>query len=145
MTPNGALTAVIARLTAAGLVQARSPVGVTNASSQRISRSFSVQPSNIGPSSSPGRGKANVAGLRVAQVFQITLGHQLRPGDGLEAPSQALQDYHRAIKYLSANATTLTQQGAITFSPASHTYEGGGAFLLTRFNLTVTYEMTLVI
>ena len=145
MTPDGALTAVIARLTAAGLVQARSPVGVPTASSQRSSRSFSVNPGSIGPSSSPGRGKPSVSGLRVTQVFNVTLGHQLKPGDGQEAPSQALQDYHRAVKYLSADNTTLTQEGAIIFSSASHTYEGGGAFLLTRFSLNVSYEMSLVI
>ena len=145
MTPDGALTAVIARLTAASLVQARSPLGVPNASSQRISRSFSVQPGSIGPSGSPGRGKPNVAGLRVTQNFTISLGHQFKPGDGQDAPSQALQDYHTAIKYLSANNTSLTQQGAIIFGAASHTYEGGGAFLVTRFSLSVTYEMSLVI
>jgi hypothetical protein len=81
----------------------------------------------------------------MTQVFNITLGHQLKPGDGQEAPSQALQDYHRSIKYLSANNTTLTRQGSIIFSTASHSYEGGGAFLLTRFSLNVSYEMTLVI
>tara|TARA_Y100001963_G_C6441833_1_gene291747 strand:- start:198 stop:458 length:261 start_codon:yes stop_codon:yes gene_type:complete len=86
-----------------------------------------------------------VAGLRVTQTFNVALGHQLKPGDGLEAPSQALQDYHAAVKYLSANNTTLTQQGAIIIGSASHTYEGGGAFLLTRFTINVTYEMTLVI
>lgn len=145
MTPNGALTAVIARLTAAGLTQARSPLGVSNASSQRISRSFSVLPASVGPSPNPGRGKPNAAGLRVQQVFNVTLGHQLKPGDGLEAPSQALQDYHLAMKHLSVNGTTLTQQGAIILGTASHTYEGGGAFLLTQFQVIVTYEMTLAI
>lgn len=145
MTPNAALTAVIARLTAAGLVQARSPLGVSNASSQRVSRSFSVQPGNIGPSPSPSRGKPTAAGLRVTQVFNIQLGHTLKPSDGLESPSQALQDYHAALKFLSANATTLTQEGAIIFGQASHSYVGGGAFLVTSFNLNVTYNLSLVI
>ena len=145
MTPSSALTAVIARLTAAGLVQARSPLGVSKASSQRISRSFSVQPTSIGPSGSPGRGKPAVDGLRVVQVFQVTLGHTIKPGDGLEGPSQALQDYHSALKYISANGTSLTTQGAIIFSAAGHAYAGGGAFLLTTFSLNVTYELTLVI
>mgnify|MGYP003124793632 CR=1 FL=1 len=145
MTPNGALTAVIARLTAAGLVQARSPLGVSNASSQRIHRSFSVRAQSVGPSSSPGRGRPNVAGLRVTQAFNIQLGHQLKPADGLQAPSQALQDYHTALKHLSAEGTTLTQEGAIIFGQASHSYVGGGAFLVTSFSLNVTYELSLVI
>lgn len=145
MTPNGALTAVIARLTAAGLVQARSPLGVSNASSQRIDRSFSVLPSTISPSSSPGRGRANAPGLRMTQVFNVQLGHQLKPADGLEAPSQALQDFQTAVKYLSSNGTSLTQEGAIIFGSASHSFAGGGAFLVTSFSLSVTYEMSLVI
>ena len=145
MTPSAALTAVVARLTAAGLVQARSPLGVSNSSSQRISRSFSVLPGNIGPSPSPGRGRPDVSGLRVTQVFNVQLGHQLKPSDGLAAPAQALQDYHSALKYISANGTTLTQEGAIIFGQASHSYVGGGAFLITAFNLSVTYEMSLVI
>ncbi len=145
MTPNAALTAVVARLTAAGLVQARSPLGVSNASSQRINRSFSVRPQSVGPSSSPGRGRPNAAGLRVTQAFNVQLGHQLRPADGMEAPSQALQDYHAALRYLSAEGTTLTQEGAIIFGQASHSYVGGGAFLITSFTLNVSYELSLVI
>ena len=86
-----------------------------------------------------------MAGLRVTQAFNIQLGHQLKPADGLEAPSQALQDYHTALKYLSAAGTTLTQEGAIIFGQASHSYVGGGAFLVTSFTLNVTYELSLVI
>jgi hypothetical protein len=145
MTPNAALTAVIARLTAAGLTQARSPLGVAKASQQRINRSFSVLPQGLGPSSSPGRGKPTVPGLRVEQTFNVQLGHQLKPGDGQEAPSQALQDLQLAWKYISANGTTLTTEGAIIFSPAAHTYDGGGAFVITSFQLRVTYEMSLAI
>jgi hypothetical protein len=145
MTPNAALTAVIARLTAAGLVQARSPLGVQQASSQRMNRSFSVIPVGIGPSGSPGRGAPRTSGLRMAQAFEVKLGHQVKPGDGQEAPSQALQDYHTVLKYLSARDTTLTTTGAIIFSSATHRYEGGGAFMTTTFTLNVTYELSLVI
>ena len=144
MTPDGALTATIARLTAAGLTQARSPLGVPRASSQRIHRSFSVTPVSLAPSSSPGRGRADVAGLRMTQTFRISLGHQVKPADGLEAPSQALQDLHTVLKRLSVNNTTLTQQGAIIIGAASHAYEGGGAYMVTTFSLQVTYELSLV-
>lgn len=145
MTPNAALTATIARLTAAGLTQARSPLGVTRASSQRVNRSFAVLPAGLSPSSNPGRGKAAADGLRVEQTFRIELGHSLKPGDGQEAPSQALQDLHLAMKYLSANGTTLTTDAAILFSPASQNYDGGGAFMITSFNLRVIYPLSLVI
>tara|TARA_R110000824_G_scaffold7909_1_gene36071 strand:+ start:811 stop:1248 length:438 start_codon:yes stop_codon:yes gene_type:complete len=145
VTPAAALTAVIGRLTAASLVQARSPLGVMNASQQRVNRSFSVLPQGMAPSSSPGRGKPTVDGLRMTQTFKIELGHQIKPGDGQEAPSQALTDLHTAMKHISANGTTLTTQGAIIFSPASHAYQGGGAFLITTFTLNVTYELSLVI
>ena len=84
-------------------------------------------------------------GLRVDQTFKVELGHQIKPGDGQEAPSQALTDLHTAMKYISANGTTLTTQGAIIFSPAAHAYQGGGAYLITTFTLRVTYEITLVI
>tara|TARA_Y100000004_G_scaffold6974_1_gene7912 strand:+ start:480 stop:725 length:246 start_codon:yes stop_codon:yes gene_type:complete len=81
----------------------------------------------------------------MTQVFNVQLGHQLKPADGQEAPSQALQDFQLAVKHLSANATTLTQEGAIIIGNASHSYVGGGAFLVTSFSLNVTYEMSLVI
>ena len=84
-------------------------------------------------------------GLRITQIFKVELSHQIKPGDGQAAPLQALQDYHSALKYISANGTSLTTQGAIIFSPASHTYQGGGAFFVTAFNLQVTYELSLVI
>jgi hypothetical protein len=145
VTPDTALTAVVARLTAAGLVEARSPLGVTKASQQRIDRGFSVMPSSIGPSPHPGRGKPTVSGLRMTQQFKVELAHKIKPGDGQAAPLQALQDYHTAIKYISANGTTLTTEGAIIVSPAAHTYAGGGAYLLTAFQLQVTYELDLVI
>jgi hypothetical protein len=145
VTPDTALTAVIARCVAAGMVEARSPLGVMNASQQRVNRSFSVLPQGIGPSSSPGRGRPAVDGLRMTQTFKIGLGHQIKPGDGQEAPSQALSDLHTVMKYISANGTTLTAPGAIIFSPASHAYQGGGAFLITTFTLQVTYELSLVI
>ena len=145
MTPAAALTALVARCNSAGLVEARSPLGVTKASQQRVNRSFSVLPQGLAPSSSPGRGRPAVDGLRVDQTFKVELGHQIKPGDGQEAPSQALTDLHTVMKYISANGTTLTTQGAIIFSPATHAYQGGGAYMITTFTLRVTYEITLVI
>ena len=145
MTPSECLTATIGRLTAAGLTEARSPLGVTRASSQRVNRSFSVIPAGLAPSSSPGRGKSASDGLRIEQTLRVELGHTLKPGDGQEAPSQALQDLHRAMRYLNANATSLTTEAAIIFSPASQTYDGGGAFMITSFDLRVTYTLSLVI
>ena len=143
MTPGGALTAAIARLTAAGLVEARSPLGVVKASSQRVNRSFSVLPSTLGPASKPDRGRPNLAGLRVSQVFTVALGHQIKPGDGQEAPTTALADLHTAWKSLSEFGNTLSDGAAIQIGSASMAYEGGGAFMVTTFPLTVTYNLDL--
>ena len=145
MVPDAALTAVIARLTAAGLTEARSPLGVKKASQQRIDRGFSVIPLSLGPSTSPGRGRPDVPGLRVEQVFRIELAHRVKPGDGQEAPSQALQDVHAAFKYLSAFGTSLSSGAAIRIGGATHAFEAGGAYMITSFNLSVTYNLTLVI
>tara|TARA_R100001443_G_scaffold18245_2_gene29110 strand:- start:8640 stop:9077 length:438 start_codon:yes stop_codon:yes gene_type:complete len=145
MEPNTALTAVISRLNAAGLTEARSPLGVQRASSPRLNRSFSVRPQSLSPSSSPGRGKPASDGLRIEQSFNVELCHSLKPGDGQEAPSLALQDLHRAMRYLSANGSNLTTEAAILFSPATQTYDGGGAFMVTAFQLRVIYTLSLVI
>ena len=145
MTPDSALTAVIARLTAAGLTKAKSPLGVTNASAPQIDRSFSVRQISIGPSSEPGRQRPDVPGVRVAHRFQVELGHKLRPNAGQEAISQALSDIHSAFKYLSQFNTTLTAGAAIELGTSSTEYAGGGAYLVQRFPLTVIYNMTLVV
>jgi len=145
MTPATALTAVIARLTAAGLTEARSPLGVVNASSPRIDRSFSVRMTSIGPSSSPGRARPDAPGLRVAHRLLVELGHKLKPNAGQEAISQALSDMHSAFKYLSQFGTTLTEDAAIELGTSSTEYAGGGAYLVQRFQLTVIYNMTLAV
>ena len=145
MTPAAALTAVIARLTAAGLTEARSPLGVVNASSPRIDRSFSVRMTSIGPSVSPGRARPDIPGIRVAHRFQVELGHKLKPNAGQEAISQALSDMHAAFKYLSQFETTLTTGAAIELGTSSTEYAGGGAYLVQRFPLTVAYNLTLVV
>lgn len=145
MTPDSALTAVIAAVGAAGLTQVKSPLGLSRAGSQRISRGFSVRPVSLGPSASPGRGKPNIQGLRVEQVFTIELGHQITPGDGAEAPNQTLTDLHTVWKYVSRYSTSLTTEGAIQIGQASHSYEAGGAYLITSFNLRVVYELSLAV
>ena len=145
MTPDGALTAVIARLTAAGLTEAKSPLGVVNASSPRIDRSFSVRQTSIGPSTNPGRARPDVPGIRVAHRFQVELGHKLKPNSGQESISQALSDVHAAFKYISQFGTTLTTGAAIEIGTSSTEYAGGGSYLIQRFPLTVIYNLTLAI
>lgn len=145
MTPGACLTAVIARLVAAGLTQALSPLGVRNQANQVIDQSFSVTPVSVSPSPSPDRSKANVAGVRVEQVFDIQLGHKVRPTNGLEAPSTALGDLHTTLKYLAAGNTSLTQGTSIRFGPSTMSFAGSGAFLIQSFSFSVTYNLTLVI
>ena len=143
MTPASALTAVIARLNAAGLKEVRSPLGVLNASSQRVEGCFGVKPTGVRPSPSPGRGRPIVAGLRIESVFDIEMSHQVKPSLGLQAPAQALIDLASAWSKISANGTTLTTEGAIKLGAARNTFEGGGAFYVTRFELSVIYELDL--
>lgn len=145
MTPSAALTALIARLAAAGLTQAKSPLGVVNSSAPQIDRSFSVRQLSIGPSASPGRGRADIPGLRIAHRFNVELGHRLKPNSGQEAISQALTDIHSAMKYIALPGTSLTTGVAIEFSPSSTEYQGGGAYLIQRFQLSLIYDLTLVI
>lgn len=140
LTFDDALTAVIARLTAASLTKARSPLGVRNESAPRIDRSFSVVPVGVNPPTQRGRERH-----RAAYRFRVELAHAIKPSDGLEAPDQALKDWTTAIKYLSAPATTLTTEGAIDIGSTSYTYAGGGAFLVASFELTVSTDLPLAI
>ena len=145
MTPDSALTAIIARLEAAGLTKAVSPLGVSNSSAPQMNRSFSIRMISLGPSANPDRFKPTVAGLRVSNRFQIELGHRLNPNSGQTAISEALQDLHKAIKYLDVNGTTLTQEGAISVGASSAEYASGGAYYIQRFPLDVVYNLTMVI
>ncbi len=135
----------MARLVAGGLTKSLSPLGIRNESNQRINQSFAVTPLSVAPSPSPGRSQPTVAGVRVLQTFRIELGHRVKPGDGQDAPTTALTDTHTAMKYLAANATTLTTEGDIEFGSSTMAYEGNGAFIVTTFNLSVVYNLTLVV
>lgn len=144
MTPALALTAVIAQLNAAGLKQVRSPSGVSQVSNNRANRCFSVTAGSIRPATKPSRGQPNAVGLRMTHTFRIELGHRLKPADGLEAPLQALEDLHDVYKQLSATGTSLTTDGAIIIGTATNTITGSGAYLVTAFDLAVTYNLALV-
>ena len=139
MTSAGALDAVAARLVAAGLTEARSPMGVRNEASGKIDRSFSVKPKGTTLSQ---RGRER---HRLRLSFLVELGHRLKPSSGADAPDQALTDYEAAIRYLAAGGTTLTTDGAIDFGPAAFTYAGGGAFMVTAFDLAVSFDLDLSI
>ena len=138
MTAAGALDAIAARLVAAGLSEARSPLGVRNEGAGRVDRCFSVRPKS---STAPGfRGKDR---HRIGLAFTVEMGHRLKPSAGADAPDTALADYERAIKYIATAGTALTTDAAITFGAATWTYAGGGAFLITAFDLTVSYTLDL--
>lgn len=145
MTPDSALSAIIGRLEAASLTKAVSPLGVSNSSAPQMNRSFSVRMVSLGPSSNPDRFKPTVAGLRVSNRFQIELGHRLNPNSGQTAITEALQDLHKALKYLDASGTALTQEGAIRLSSSSSEYASGGAYYIQRFSIDVVYNLTMVI
>jgi hypothetical protein len=137
---DDALTAVIGRLTAAGLKQARSPLGVKNESAPRIDRSFSVLPIAVAPPTQRGRDRH-----RAAYRFRVELCHALKPSDGLEAADQALKDWTSSIKYLTAAGTALTTEAAIDVGGTAYTYAGGGAFLVGAMDIVISSDLPLAI
>jgi hypothetical protein len=139
MTAEGAIDAVAARLVAAGLSEARSPLGVRNEPASKIDRSFSVRPKTA---SQTQRGRDR---HRMHLTLTVELGHRLRPADGADAPDTALTDYESALKYLAAAGTTLTTDASIDFGAAAFSYGGGGGFLVTAFDLVVSYDLDLSI
>tara|TARA_R100001230_G_C5629871_1_gene137764 strand:- start:442 stop:879 length:438 start_codon:yes stop_codon:yes gene_type:complete len=145
MSPDAALTAIIARLEAAGLTKAKSPLGVSNQSAPQFDRSFSVKMDSLSPATRPDRGKATAVGLRVINRFTIELSHRLTPNSGQTATSQALQDLHRAWKYLSQPATTLTTGVQIRLGASNASITGSGAYFVQAFGLDLEYNLTLAI
>tara|TARA_R110000751_G_scaffold277354_1_gene378604 strand:- start:129 stop:551 length:423 start_codon:yes stop_codon:yes gene_type:complete len=139
MTSAGALDAVAARLVAAGLTEARSPMGVRNEASGKIDRSFSVKPKAASLSQ---RGRER---HRMRLSFAVELGHRLKPSAGADAPDQALADYEAAIRYIAVGGTGLTTAAAIDYGPAAFAYAGGGAYLITSFDLAVSFDLDLSI
>ena len=141
MTYATALTAAIARLTAAGLVECRSPNGLLGAGAPRAHRSVACLPA--GDRKQRSREAARTDGLRVTARYTIQLGHELKPGAGLAAPAQALQDLHSAQRYLIQPGTSLTTEGALTFGPTTTTRLQGGAYMLQVFELGVTFNLDM--
>lgn len=141
MTYATALTAVIARLNAASLVECRAPAGLLGAGAPRGQQAFSVLP--IGDRKEKSRGAARTDGLRVAARFTVQLGHELKPSLGLEAPSVGLADLHSAQRYLIQPATTLTTVGAVTFGAVTTTRLGGGSYMVQSFELSVSFPLDM--
>jgi len=145
LTPAGALTAMIARLqTVSGLDQARSPLGVRNASASRIDGSFSVRSGGLALADGGGRGRVDARGLRVAQRLTVELGHQLKPSAGASAPVPALEDLHAAIKAIHTPDTTLTREGFVVIADISSEYVGSGAYLVHTIEIDLQYYIALV-
>ena len=138
MTPETARQSVADRLTAAGLTEARSPIGVRNESSPRIDRSFAVLPKSADLSRQRGRDRQ-----RARMVFAVELCHKMTPSEGQAAPSEALRDYAKAVRFLLQRGTDLTAPAAIEMGAASFVYAGGGAYMVTAFDLIVSFDFPL--
>ena len=144
MTPSAALTAIVARANSvSGLVEAKSPLGVRNASAPRLNRSFSVRPGGLSPAPSSGRGRTDSVGIRIKQSFRVELCHQLKPSAGQEAPSTALTDLHSLIKAIVAPATTLTTDANLDIGSVTTEYVGSGAYYLQSLGVDVEYYLAL--
>ena len=139
MTYATALTAVIARLTAASLVETRSPAGLLGAGAPRGEGAFAVLP--LGDRKPKSRGRAQVGGLRVEARYRVQLGHQLKPGAGLAAPAAALTALHAAQRYLIQPGTSLTTTGAVKLGNVNTTQLQGGAYLVQTFECSVSFEL----
>ena len=146
MTPSAALSAILTQLrTVSGMSEARSPLGVRNASSGRVVRAFSVRPGGLSLSDGGGRGRSDQAGIRVAERFSVELGHTLRPSDGQTAPSQALLDLHSVIKVLMKPGTTLTTEAAVVLGGVTSEYPGSGAYFVQTISVDVVYPLSLAV
>lgn len=143
MTYASALTAVIARLTAAGLVECRSPAGLLGAGAPRGHQAVAVLPA--GDRKRPSRERVRADGLRVEARFVVQLGHELKPGSGLEAPSTALTDLHAAQKYLMQQGSTLTTEASVTLGAVTTTRLQGGAYMVQSFEVGATFNLDLTL
>ena len=141
MTPSAALSAILTQLrTVSGMSEARSPLGVRNASSGRVVRAFSVRPGGLSLSDGGGRGRSDQAGR-----FSVELGHTLRPSDGQTAPSQALLDLHSVIKVLMKPGTTLTTEAAVVLGGVTSEYPGSGAYFVQTISVDVVFPLSLAV
>ena len=142
MTPQAALTALVARLNTTDMVEARSPLGVKRASAQRATRAFSVRPLGLSPAASPGRRAVRTDGIRIKQKFSVELCHSVKPSAGQAAPVTALADLHAAIKAIVATGTTLTTDADPDVESVSATYPG--AYYVQTLTVGVEYPLALV-
>ena len=143
MTPNSALTALIARLNAASFVECVSPNGLADGGSARLDGGFYCKP--LGLKFLKGRHKSTEAGARVAMTFEVQLGHNVRPSAGVNAALQAMTDIHTALKYLFQPATALTSGAgaAIYISSVKVDYMDGGAYIIQRLNVELHFNLDL--
>jgi hypothetical protein len=143
VTPQAALTAVVARLNAAGLKEARSPLGVRNEGAGRLDRAFSVRPDGMAPAPAAGRGRTDASGIRMALRFRVDISHVLKPNAGQAGPVQALTDLHAVIKALVTPGTTLSTDAFVDIGATSTEYPGGGAYLIQSFPVGIVFELDL--
>jgi hypothetical protein len=77
--------------------------------------------------------------------FVVQLGHELKPGSGLEAPSTALTDLHAAQKYLMQQGSTLTTEASVTLGAVTTTRLQGGAYMVQSFEVGATFNLDLTL
>jgi len=138
ITPETARTRIAARLSSAGLSEARSPLGVRNESAPRIDRSFAVLPKSADPSGGRGRDRH-----RIRMAYIIELCHKLTPSSGQASPDVALRDYATAVRYVLQPGTDVTGPASIDLGSATFAYAGGGAYLITTFDCTLAFDFPL--
>ena len=138
LTPETARTSLAGRIANAGLTEARSPLGVRNESAPRIDRSFAVLPKASAAMTQRGRERH-----RMTMVYTVQLCHKLNPSDGQSAPDLSLRDYALAVRYLLQPGTDVTGPGTIDIGPATFSYVGGGAYLVSAFDVSLSFDFPL--
>tara|TARA_R100000664_G_scaffold14716_1_gene23088 strand:+ start:304 stop:741 length:438 start_codon:yes stop_codon:yes gene_type:complete len=143
MTPNSALTAIIARLNAAGFVECKSPNGLMDGGTQRLNQGFYVKPLQI--KFLKGRHKSDGAGARVSMTFEVQLGHICKPSSGVTSSATAMTDIHTALKYLFAPDTSLTSGAgaAIYTNGVTVSYQEGGSYIIQKCVIDIHYNLDL--
>jgi hypothetical protein len=138
LTPQTARAALAKRLELADLSETVSPLGVRNESAARIDRSFAVLPKSAAGFTQRGRDRH-----RLRMVYAVQLCHKVTMSKGQAAPDQSLIDYALAVRYLMQPGTEVTGSGSIEMGPAAFSYVGGGAYLMTEFDVYLSFDFPL--
>lgn len=134
--------ALSARIGAAGLREAKGPLGLEMEPGTVIDRSFEVVFTEDSDA-----GERVRAGVRIwlVQQFVVRLAHRLPLKGGAESRDKAIEDASAVRRALLVNASDAleTCQNTITYGGGSAETRGQGAYLLTTQRWALRYDASL--